>query len=205
MSTLSKISLSTTLLGLPALAFAGIDSGGGKSSGGAFANHGSLGESFATVTTQGASTTNHPGLIEVLYPITPSSISDIGGNGLPDGWEIANFGNYGVDPAADADGDGTSNLMEYLAGTNPNDRLSVFRPEGTYTGGLYHLPIQTVTGRDYKVWATRNLADWVLQTTLTGDGTERVFQFDETTILSGPLYSPKHPSRYYFRVEILIP
>jgi hypothetical protein len=42
-------------------------------------------------------------------------------NGLPIAWELQNFGVTGVDPNADPDGDGMSNLQEYLAGTNPND------------------------------------------------------------------------------------
>ncbi len=193
------------LLGLPALACAQIDSGGGKSSGGALSNHSSIGEPFATSIAPGPAITNRPGMIEVLYPICPASVSDIDFNGLPDGWEVANFGNIGVNPFEDPDGDGTSNLMEYLAGTIPHDSHSVFRPLGTYTGGRFLLPILTITGRNYHVWATRNLTDWVLQTKLTGDGTEQIFEFDETTILSGPLHSTKHPSRYYFRVQIIIP
>jgi hypothetical protein len=48
-------------------------------------------------------------------------------NGLPDAWEIAQFGAAGQDPNADPDGDGRSNLQEFLAGTNPNaaDALKV--------------------------------------------------------------------------------
>ena len=42
-------------------------------------------------------------------------------NGLPLAWELQNFGHTGVDPNADPDHDGMSNLQEYLAGTNPND------------------------------------------------------------------------------------
>jgi len=42
-------------------------------------------------------------------------------NGLPVAWELINFGHTGIDPNADPDGDGMSNLQEYLAGTNPND------------------------------------------------------------------------------------
>jgi len=47
--------------------------------------------------------------------------ADSNGNGIPDAWERQNFGTTGIDPNADPDGDGMSNLQEYLAGTNPND------------------------------------------------------------------------------------
>ena len=47
-------------------------------------------------------------------------ISDLDGNGLPDDWERQYFGCIGVDPDSDADGDGVSNLQEYLWGTDPN-------------------------------------------------------------------------------------
>lgn len=40
-------------------------------------------------------------------------------NGLPDAWEILYFGIAGQDPNADPDGDGRTNLQEYLLGTNP--------------------------------------------------------------------------------------
>jgi len=59
-------------------------------------------------------------------------------NGLPIAWEMANFGVTGVNPNADPDGDGRSNMQEYLAGTNPNnasDYLHItgetFGPGGT--------------------------------------------------------------------------
>lgn len=40
-------------------------------------------------------------------------------NGLPDDWEQKHFGRLGVDPAADADADGYTNLEEFLNGTDP--------------------------------------------------------------------------------------
>lgn len=46
---------------------------------------------------------------------------DVGANGLPDAWELSHFGHTGVDPNADADGDGHSNRQEYLADTDPKD------------------------------------------------------------------------------------
>ena len=200
-----KSAVVLVLLSISLLAPAAIDSGGGLSSGGALFNHSSIGETFATLPTQGGTSVSHPGLIEVLYPVTSSSITDVNTNGLPDGWEIQHFGALGVDPSADADRDGTTNLMEYLAGTNPNSAQSVFHPQGTFSGGLFHMPVQTVSGRNYQIWVSRDMKTWTLQSTLTGDNTEQLFSFDETTIASGPLHSPKHPSDYFFRVQILIP
>lgn len=201
----SKSAAVLALFSIAHLASAEIDSGGGKSSGGGIFNHSSIGGVFATVTTQGGATFNHPGVVEVLYPVTPSSITDVNGNGLADGWEVQNFGPLGVDPAADSDHDGTSNLLEYLAGTNPKNAASVFRPQGSYSGGVFQMPVPSVSGRNYQIWVTRDLQNWTLQTTLTGNDTEQLFQFDETTVTSGPLHSPVHPSHYFFRVQILIP
>ena len=49
---------------------------------------------------------------------------DSNGNGLPDLWEMANFGNLNQNAAGDADGDGISNLQEFFDGTNPNSNVS---------------------------------------------------------------------------------
>lgn len=48
-------------------------------------------------------------------------------DGLPIAWLLQNFGTTNVDANADPDGDGMSNLQEYLAGTNPTDSNSVLR------------------------------------------------------------------------------
>jgi hypothetical protein len=166
-----------------------IDSGGGKSSDGQLFNHSSIGSPFATFTTAGCPISNHPGLIEVLYPELPDSLTDSDSSGLPDAWEMQHFQHLGVDPTADEDHDGTTNLMEYLAGTDPNSSSCFFRPQGTYTGGIFQMPIQTISGRNYKIWVSRDLQQWTLQSTFSGNNSQQLFQFDETTIASASAYA----------------
>ena len=53
---------------------------------------------------------------------------DSDGNGLSDAWEQQYFGHMGVDPNADADGDGQTNAQEYASGTNPADYYNGITP-----------------------------------------------------------------------------
>jgi len=46
---------------------------------------------------------------------------DSDGVGIPDFWQLQFFGQLGVDPGADSDGDGISNLDEFQQGTDPTD------------------------------------------------------------------------------------
>ncbi len=52
--------------------------------------------------------------IEVL-----SGVIDTDADGLADDWEISHFGNLGVGPSGDYDGDGLTNLNEFREGTDP--------------------------------------------------------------------------------------
>lgn len=75
---------------------------------------------------------------------------DSNANGLPDAWEAA----YGVNqPDADADGDGRSNLDEYLANTNPTNAASVFEILSSLrqTNGHFKLIWSSVGGTRYRV------------------------------------------------------
>ena len=61
------------------------------------------------------------------------NIDDYGtyaGDGMDDNWQVRFFGlppNTNAGPLIDPDGDGTNNLFEYTAGTDPTDPFSVFR------------------------------------------------------------------------------
>jgi len=96
-------------------------------------------------------------------------------------------------PGADADGDGITNLVEYLAGTDPADAASVFRPTAQMEGNDLVLSVQTMAGRRYRVWGSADLKTWTALDTIAGDGNPA--QFLRAT--------PE--SRYFLRVEILLP
>jgi hypothetical protein len=79
---------------------------------------------------------------------------DSDANGLPDAWELKNFSHLGVNPNADADGDGMSNKQEYLAGTNPNDasdKLAIILYHTTAGGTSADLTWKSVPTRCYYI------------------------------------------------------
>ena len=79
---------------------------------------------------------------------------------MPDAWELA----HGLNPndpsdaAGDLDGDGKTNLEEYLAGTDPTDPLSRFWLEPvSFEAGALHLRFPAEVNRSYTVEWTPTL------------------------------------------------
>ena len=114
--------------------------------------------------------------------LTDLVIVDTDNDGLPDWWEDQ-FGfnkANAADAALDFDGDGASNMNEFLAGTNPNNRGSVLRivalqPEG----GAMRITWSTVGGKSYRVQTnappasgsfSTNFADFTPLITVPGTG-----------------------------------
>ena len=134
--------------------------------------------------------------VEVMQPVSaPRPAADSDHDGLPDSWENQHFGSLAENASADSDGDATTNLMEYLAATNPKSATSVFRPTTHTSGGNLVVSVPTVSGRSYRVWGNANLQGaWTLHDTITGDGS--IVEW---------LYPLTQSSKYFFRIEILIP
>jgi hypothetical protein len=117
--------------------------------------------SFANVASGGLlTTTDGYARFTVLYAgstmlrLTGLLIVDTDNDGMPDWWEdqFSLDKNNPADAALDLDGDGASNVVEFRAGTLPNNANSVFRivslrPE---TGDL-RITWTTVGGKSYRV------------------------------------------------------
>jgi hypothetical protein len=78
---------------------------------------------------------------------------DTDGDGLPDAWEAANGTLMNIpDADRDSDGDGFTNLQEYLAGTNPLDAGSLLQISGTViTSAAVVLEFFAASNRTYSV------------------------------------------------------
>ena len=179
--------------------------------GGAIANNSSagltaVGSPFSTAKTNTLTIINQPGIISVFYPGAPDADPDSDADGLPDQWEIANGLDVGANDAlADADRDGTNNLLEYLADTDPQDFLSAFRPVGAFENATYRMPVPTVVGRDYQVFVTTDLRNWTLSEEFKGDGQTHQFTFNPDQIPNPPPANLEPDSSLYlFRIEIQI-
>jgi hypothetical protein len=67
-----------------------------------------------------------------------SGDADLDDDGMDDAWEMANFGSLDPTARGDYDGDGTTNLVEFLLGLNPASGSSVFA--GSLTGSTLTWP-----------------------------------------------------------------
>ena len=100
---------------------------------------------------------------EIYQAFAAGSPPDLDDDDIPDTWEII----YGLNPnlASDAvldlDGDGTSNRLEYLAGTNPTDFSSVLKLEiVSASSESVHLQFDAAPGKTYVIEESSGLSTW---------------------------------------------
>jgi subtilisin family serine protease len=125
--------------------------------------------------------------------------ADTDRNGLPDWWELDQFGHLNVNPTADPDHDGQSNLGEFEAGTDPNNAASSFHmtSEGLGLNG-FQVTWSSVPGKTYTVEYTQDLSmPWLtLQSNVPASGGATTSWLDATAI---------GQTRRFYRVLVLPP
>ena len=82
---------------------------------------------------------------------------------MDDAWERAYIGDLSHDGSGDSDGDGSSDLIEYKAGTDPMNAGSNFRVEATVSmcTGQTTFTWEAAPGRSYRVEYTDDLAQMI--------------------------------------------
>jgi hypothetical protein len=124
---------------------------------------------------------------------------DSDSDGIDDAWETANFGNL-TDANANSnwDGDGQSDLAEYLSGTAPKDASDYLHITGiTYDAAttMGTVTAQTVSGKTYQLQASDGLSAWASQGSPV-PATSASTSFP----ISAPLSSESDVTKHFFRV-----
>ncbi len=135
---------------------------------------------------------------------------DSDGDGLPDQWEndLINGDITGrlhsltdVNPNDDLDGDGMTNIQEYIAGTyalSSEDGLSLKIIE--VKNGVARLQFFAISGRTYGIRSSANLADFVTQDFSllpTGANAAAFYQSDDVGIVDAYVTVGATPATYF--------
>lgn len=85
-------------------------------------------------------------------------------DGIPDEWQIANWGTTASkwgSPADDSDGDGLTNYQEFLAGTDPRDASSALKTQVQTVQGAMYFKWNTVPGKVYQIQYSPDFQSWI--------------------------------------------
>jgi hypothetical protein len=136
-----------------------------------------------------------------------------GHDGLPDAWkqDLISSDTTGrlktladIRPGDDLDGDGFTNLQEFIAGTNPLDRsdspsLSII----SVTNGIAHLQFLAIRGRTYNITSTTDFVTWSPQPFSTDpSGANAVSSRLEPDGQRLDVYVPVGPSVGFFKLYV---
>lgn len=139
---------------------------------------------------------------------------DANGDGLPDAWQQLLLAMLGpgalIGPNDDADGDGISNLNEYLAGTYAFDPANGFRLDMVLgAGGTPLLEFMVISPRTYTVFGSTNLQTWApfeIKIPADGPAAPNLPNYRATdihTLQVQPILPPgPASSQYFFKVQV---
>ena len=138
----------------------------------------------------------------IEFSVAPAVIPDADSDDLPDAWEQSHFGGTaGQGGSDDSDGDGQTNLQEYVAGTvptNPSDQFAVGGIQPTAPGTGLEVSLPGKAGRIY-------LLD--RSTTLESDGWTQIDAqgpLADDAVVSFVDAEPPAP-RAFYRVRVQLP
>ena len=120
-------------------------------------------------------------------------------DGLPDSWEMAQFGSLRYSGVDDPDGDGDSNAKEFATGTQANNGKSFFKVSGVMNPSqtVFTLTWPSVPGKSYLIQSSTNLNG-----TWTDGATVAAAAAPATATTRSEPKSASVPRKYY-RVKLL--
>jgi hypothetical protein len=123
----------------------------------------------------------------VDFEVSAEIVIDV--NGLPVDWQLLYFGQSGVDPQADPDGDGMSTGGEYLAGTDPTDGDSALAFTAVaWLSGTVQVRWRSVQGRSYAVQRSSQLLTGYADVATGLEATPPVNVWDDVSAAGGPYF-----------------
>jgi glucose/arabinose dehydrogenase len=119
-------------------------------------------------------------------------------------WQVANFkatNAVGAGPAADPDGDGASNYLEYLTGTNPNLPADFWSIGIQRSNNVTQIVFPQIANRGFEVEATTNMnpSSWA---PLNVPGNDPFFSVSNRV---GVVNDPAAGTNKYYRVRVFQP
>jgi hypothetical protein len=128
---------------------------------------------------------------------------DTDSDGLPNWWESLHFEDETIAlPGDDGDGDGLSNLQEFIVGTNPK-LPNVYQANlGMTAAQDTTLQFQTIEDRSYTVYYSHNLIGWdIAESGIQGTGGLMQWTDDGSQTETHPANEP----RRFYRIQVDLP